>query len=169
MNTLNNVCCIMCNEIQIKVNLEIPSFYLHFHTVPTFSDLGLLWGCRRSLDATLIFVDVSFVWDCGFNCMCGSRCFYRPSTWGSKKLNKKSSWPREHHRPSFTRRLQSASWVVLMYYCDAQQFVGIMDGCLGSRESMGNRPWHGEMSHRGKRWVPHFRLLKCEGWESFWL
>lgn len=91
--------------------------------------------------------------------MCGSRWFYGPSTWGSKK-KKKKSWPREHPRPSFTHQLQSASWVVLMYYCDAQQFVGIMDGCLGSRESMGNRPRHGEMSHRGKRWVPHFRLFK---------
>jgi len=39
----------------------------------------------------------------------------------------KSAWPCEHPRPSFTHQLQSASWVVLMCYCDAQQFAGIMD------------------------------------------
>ncbi len=42
---------IVCNEIQVKVNLEITTFFFIcvFHTVPTFSDLGLyfIWsGCR---------------------------------------------------------------------------------------------------------------------------
>ncbi len=34
---------IVCNEIQVKVNLEITTFFFIcvFHTVPTFSDLGL--------------------------------------------------------------------------------------------------------------------------------
>ncbi len=33
----------ICNEIQVKVNLEITTFFFIcvFHTVPTFSDLGL--------------------------------------------------------------------------------------------------------------------------------
>ncbi len=34
---------IVCNEIQVKVNLEITTFFFScvFHTVPNFSDLGL--------------------------------------------------------------------------------------------------------------------------------
>ncbi len=40
-----NICVvhIVCNEIQVKVNLEsLLSFFICvFHTVPTFSDLGL--------------------------------------------------------------------------------------------------------------------------------
>ncbi len=34
---------IVCNEIQVKVSLEITTFFFIcvFHTVPTFSDLGL--------------------------------------------------------------------------------------------------------------------------------
>ncbi len=39
-----NICVhIVCNEIQVKVNLEITTFFFIcvFHTVPTFSDLGL--------------------------------------------------------------------------------------------------------------------------------
>ncbi len=38
-----NICVhIVCNEIQVKVNLEITTFFFIcvFHTVPTFSDLG---------------------------------------------------------------------------------------------------------------------------------
>ncbi len=37
---------IVCNEIQVKVNLEITTFFFFicvFHTVPTFSDLGLYY------------------------------------------------------------------------------------------------------------------------------
>ncbi len=35
---------IVCNEIQVKVNLEITTFFFIcvFHTVPTFSDLGCI-------------------------------------------------------------------------------------------------------------------------------
>ncbi len=47
---------IVCNEIQVKVNLEITTFffYLRFHTVPTFSDLGLY---------------VCFLYICLFQCL----------------------------------------------------------------------------------------------------
>ncbi len=40
---------IVCNEIQVKVNLEITTFFFicDFHTVPTFSDLGLYQWCSR--------------------------------------------------------------------------------------------------------------------------
>lgn len=79
----------------------------------------------------------------------------------------KSSWPCERPRPSFTHRLQSASWVVLMCYCDAQQFAGIMDGSHSLRQSMGNGPWLGEMSHWGKCWVPHFRLKSVKDENHF--
>ncbi len=45
VQTKHEIFCvhIVCNEIQVKVNLEITTFFFIcvFHTVPTFSDLGL--------------------------------------------------------------------------------------------------------------------------------
>ncbi len=41
---------IVCNEIQVKVNLEITTFFFYcvFHTVPTFSDLGCICKAKVS-------------------------------------------------------------------------------------------------------------------------
>ncbi len=74
---------IVCNEIQVKVNLEITTlfFICVFHTVPTFSDLGLynhvylpcmvphwkpIWEgllkSRKSIKNEFYFCNMNYLW-----------------------------------------------------------------------------------------------------------
>ncbi len=60
---------IVCNEIQVKVNLEITTFFFIcvFHTVPTFSDLGLyLFHWKTMLQTVTLLWNVDSVSECLF-------------------------------------------------------------------------------------------------------